>query len=177
MLVERMFSADRRPSRERPALSRPHGQLSGITEVRWCTDCSAPRTTVIALMAESAGTARDAPALVLSTDPVAAALVGALVETLGFEPRFEVPGKSPREALRRHRPRIVLLDCEHGNACSPTFLGPAAMLDIPVVLFGSARCAELLADSAARFGLPALTLPASPQTVGRVIADAIAGTR
>lgn len=137
----------------------------------------ARRATVIAPMSESAGPPRDDAALVLSTDPVAAALVGALVETLGFEPRFAVPGKSPRDALLRHRPRIVLLDCEHGNACSPAFLGPAAMLDIPVVLFGSAKCAELLADSAARFGLPALTLPAPLAAVGRVIADAIAGTR
>lgn len=126
---------------------------------------------------EPAGPARDAAALVLSTDPVAAALLGALLETIGYEPRFEVPGKSPREALLRHRPQIVLLDCEHGNACSPAFLGPAAMLDIPVVIFGSVNCEDILSDAAERFGLPSLMLPASPEIVSRVIADATASTR
>src|SRR5439155_19764659 len=46
--------------------------------------------------------------LILSGDAVAAALLGFLVETLGYDVRFARPPESPSATLRRVRPRICL---------------------------------------------------------------------
>ena len=54
--------------------------------------------------------AKTPTALVLSDDPLAAALVAAAIEHYGVRPVFAAAGESPRDALRRLRPRVVLVD-------------------------------------------------------------------
>ena len=56
--------------------------------------------------------------LILSSDAVAAALLGALVETLGYLVRFYRPPEPPEIALRRERPSIALIDCADPT-CAP----------------------------------------------------------
>ena len=105
--------------------------------------------------------------LIFSEDPLAAALIGAAVELIGFAPAFATDGASPRGALIRVRPRLVLVDCAHEGACGPSFIGPALMTGARVVLLGSRHSRRDPRALAASFGVRALTLPAD--------VDAIAG--
>ena len=98
--------------------------------------------------------------LIFSEDPLAAALIGAAVELMGFEPAFASDPEAPRTALLRVRPRLVLVDCDHEGACAPGFIGPALMTGARVVLIGSRRSRRDPRALAASFGLGAMTLPA-----------------
>ena len=51
-------------------------------------------------------------ALVLSTDPLGAALLGAAIELSGHIPRFAQSDEPARAALLRIRPRLVIIDCD-----------------------------------------------------------------
>ena len=37
----------------------------------------------------------------------------------------------PRDALMRVRPRLAVIDCDHVDACSDAFIGPARVVDLP----------------------------------------------
>jgi hypothetical protein len=97
--------------------------------------------------------------LIFSEDPLSAALIGGAVELTGFQPTYPTEGESPRDALLRERPRLVLLDCDHG-ACGPGFFGPALMTGARVILVGSRRNRRDATAVAAPFGLRAIKLPA-----------------
>jgi hypothetical protein len=100
--------------------------------------------------------------LILSADPLAAALLGAVVELAGHACLFPQPGEGGRAALIRLRPRVVLVDCDHDEGCSEEFIGPALMTGARVQLF-SARRAEGNADALARaLGLTIVQLPMDP---------------
>jgi hypothetical protein len=97
--------------------------------------------------------------LILSADPLAAALLGAAAELAGHAPFFPQPGEGGRAALIRLRPRVVLVDCDHDEACSEEFIGPALMTGAQVQLF-SARRTERDASALARtLGLTIVRLP------------------
>jgi hypothetical protein len=97
--------------------------------------------------------------LILSSDPLAAALLGAAVELAGHAPSFPGEGEPPRAALRRLRPRLVLVDCDHEDGCSDTFIGPAIMTGAKVLLFRSRRSTRDIADLAARMQVRLVELP------------------
>ena len=97
--------------------------------------------------------------LVLSTDAVAAALLGALIESLELQPLFPQPGESARDALRRVRPSVALGDCELDEVCSTAFIGPARMLGTRVVLYGGPGSAAKLRAVGAAHSLPTILLP------------------
>jgi CheY-like chemotaxis protein len=73
--------------------------------------------------------------LILSDDAVAAALLGALIETLGYAVKFARPPENPDQSFRRLRPKVCLLDCDDPARCSDEVLGRATMRAIPVVIF------------------------------------------
>jgi CheY-like chemotaxis protein len=76
--------------------------------------------------------------LVLSDQPMAAALLGMLLELEGYEPAFARRGESPEAALARIRPLlVVLVDHALDVAKSDLFLARAARRQIGVVLFGT----------------------------------------
>jgi hypothetical protein len=99
------------------------------------------------------------PVLVLSSDPLAAALLGAAIELAGQAPRFPQPGESPRNALLRVRPRLVVIDCDHEDACSEAFVGPALMTGSQVVLFRSRRTRHDAREMAGRLGIRTVEMP------------------
>src|SRR5262249_19704138 len=80
---------------------------------------------------------QDTTILILSADAVAAALVGALIETLGYPVRFARSPEKTDETIRRVRPRVCLLDCDDPASCNDEVLGRAAMRRISVVIFGT----------------------------------------
>jgi hypothetical protein len=107
--------------------------------------------------------------LIFSEDPLAAALIGAAVELVGFKPAFPTNGEAARDALLRVRPRLVLVDCDHDAACAPSFFGPALMTGARLLLVGSPRADRDAAGLAQRFGLRALTLPADADAIATLL--------
>ena len=97
--------------------------------------------------------------LILSPDPLAAALLGAAVEVAGDQPHFPDPGEPARDALRRARPRVVLVDCGHEEACTDEFVGPALMTGARVLLVDAKQHGERAASVARRLGLEVVRLP------------------
>ena len=114
-------------------------------------------------------------ALLLCEDPLAAALLGGLLETIGWQPLFAAPNEAPREALRRLRPTVVLADCGYDAAWVGTFLGPARMLGVPVVVLGAMRSTDAARQLAARHRLPSILLPVDPDALERCLTEALAG--
>jgi hypothetical protein len=107
--------------------------------------------------------------LIFSEDPLAAALIGAAVELVGFEPTFPAYGEPPRDALLRERPGLVLVDCDHEAACGPSFFGPVLMTGARVLLVGSRRTRRDATEVATRFGLRAITVPAELGTMADIL--------
>ena len=99
--------------------------------------------------------------LVLSADALAAALLGALIETEGHRVAFTNGGESARDALRRVRPAVILLDCEYPDACSSAVIGPAKMMGAGVLLFARPQLDRELHECAERYGVAALLMPAA----------------
>jgi hypothetical protein len=97
--------------------------------------------------------------LILSADPLAAALLGAALELAGHAALFPQQGESARGALLRLRPRIVLVDCSHDEACSEAFVGPAMMTGARVLLFAAPGDRAATTGFASRLGLTIIELP------------------
>ena len=97
--------------------------------------------------------------LILSADPLAAALLGAAVELVGHQPHFPEPRESPRVALRRVRPRAVLVDGEHEDACTESFIGPALMTGTRILVFDAGGRGERGAKLARHGGIEVVHLP------------------
>lgn len=105
--------------------------------------------------------------LIFSADPLGAALLGAAVELGGRSPHFARAGESARDALRRVRPRVALVDCDHEEACSAAFAGPAIMMGTTVLLIRSRRTLQAPDDFAERHGLRVIELPGGQEMLLR----------
>ena len=112
-------------------------------------------------------------ALVVSTDALLAALLGAAVETLGYAAAFPSDGETPRVALGRLRPSLVLVDCADDAACGAEVLGPATMLGARLVLFGDAASTAERRALADRHRATMLTLPATWQEMAATLERAL----
>jgi DNA-binding NtrC family response regulator len=110
------------------------------------------------------------PVLILSADSIAAALLGALVETLGYDVRFARPPEPADAAIRRTRPRICLVDCNDPDACRQELLGRAAIRGICVVIFGTPAVLERMRDLVEKYGLGVLLMPPDIADLERVLA-------
>ena len=72
---------------------------------------------------------------------------------------FPQSAESPRNALLRVRPRLVVIDCDHEDACTEAFVGPALMTGSQVVLFRSRRTQRDVSEMANRLGLRTVEMP------------------
>ena len=109
----------------------------------------------------------------LCGDALPAALLGGLLETVGWHPVFAEPDEPPREAVRRLRPTLVLADCGYEPAWSGAFLGPARMLGVPVIVIGTARAEDAVRRLAAEHELRSLLVPTDAATLERCLAEAL----
>jgi len=109
--------------------------------------------------------------LVFSSDPLAAALLGAAVELAGHLPHFMQGGESARGALLRVRPRLVLVDCDHEEACTDEFIGPALMTDARVLLFRSRRSVRDMGEFASRLQLRIVDMPMEHEGLTRLLTE------
>jgi len=109
--------------------------------------------------------------LILSSDPLAAALLGAAAELAGYDAIFSHVGEPPRAALLRLRPQLVLVDCDHENACSEAFVGPALMTGAKVLIFRSRRSVRDVAELARRMQVTVLDLPLEGDRLTTVLGE------
>lgn len=107
--------------------------------------------------------------LVLSSDPLAAALLGAAIELAGHAPRFAQSDEAARAALLRVRPRLVVVDCDHEDACSDAFIGPALMTGSRVLLFRSRRTRRDVGELSDRLGLRVVEMPMEHESLTRLL--------
>lgn len=107
--------------------------------------------------------------LILSSDAVAAALLGALVETLGYLVRFYHPPELPDALMRRQRPSVAMVDCEDPTMMNHEILGRARMRDISVVIFGTADALRRVRELALQHQLDTLLMPPSLDTLDETL--------
>lgn len=113
--------------------------------------------------------------LVLSDQPLVAALVGMLVELVGFVPAFAEAGERPEEALRRVRPLlVVLLDAQLDAARSDLFFAQAAKRKVGLAVFGPTGSERQLAAIARQRGVPWVEVPASSEAFADLLERAAA---
>lgn len=120
----------------------------------------------------------NARVLILSQQPLVAALLGMMLELEQFEPAFAQPGEGPEDALARLRPLLViLLDGDLEAARSDLFFARAARRGVRVILFsppGSEGDVEALAEGRS---VGWFTLPIDRSTLARLIGDGSPRTR
>lgn len=110
----------------------------------------------------------------MSSDAVAGALVGALVETLGHTVRFYHPPEDPTETLRRERPDVAMLDGADSLMVSEAVLGHAAMRNISVVVFGSPEALRGIRDLAKRHEIHTLLTPPTAAATSELLEGILA---
>jgi hypothetical protein len=110
--------------------------------------------------------------LVLAREPLAAALVGMLLELDKYEPAFAMPEESPEEAVQRVRPvLVILLDGSLEAANSDVFHARAKRT--PVILFGTQRTETMVRTIADARRLQWFAMPVDRATLSRAIHDAV----
>ena len=114
--------------------------------------------------------------LILSPDIVAAALLGGLVETLGYHVRFYQPPEDPEQALKRERPSVAMVDCADTTLMREDLLGRARMRNISVVIFGSPDALRNVRKLAVDHALDTLIMPASLESLDETLRKAVADT-
>jgi DNA-binding response OmpR family regulator len=107
--------------------------------------------------------------LVLSSDPLASALLGAAIELAGHVPRFPQSDEAARSALMRVRPRLVMIDCDHPDGCSDEFIGPALMAGSRVLLFKSRRTRRDVSELTERLGVRVMDMPMEHGTITQLL--------
>lgn len=111
--------------------------------------------------------------LILSSDAVAAALVGGLVETLGYLVRFYRPPEPVEVALRRERPSIALIDCADPTLMQEDVLGRARMRDVSVVIFGAPSALRSVRALVVEHQLDTLIMPATLDALDETLRNAV----
>jgi DNA-binding NtrC family response regulator len=111
--------------------------------------------------------------LILSDDAVGAALLGALVETLGYTVKFARPPESTEQTIRRVRPRVCLIDCDDPSACNDEILGRATMRGISVVIFGTREALQRVRALALANNMDMLLVPPDPEDLDGTLQRAL----
>lgn len=113
--------------------------------------------------------------LIVAADALSAALLGALIELLGYTVRFQRPPESVHEAFRRTRPRIYLCDATVPALYATDVLGRAAMRGVSVVIYGSREVLDRVSAVAREHRIDTLLLPLVDDSLSRTLERALAG--
>jgi CheY-like chemotaxis protein len=111
--------------------------------------------------------------LVLSADAIAAALLGALIETLGYSVQFARPPEQAEQAIRRVRPKVCLLDCDDPASFNDEILGRAAMRRISVVIFGTREALDRVRALALEHDIDTLLVPPDSEDLDETLKRAM----
>ena len=97
--------------------------------------------------------------LVLASEDVISALLGAMVELYGYKPVFPVPSERPLDAAQRTRADLILLDCEDDLAWDADAIRSIGEWGSRVLLFSALRSQREVDEIADRHGISAFALP------------------
>jgi DNA-binding NtrC family response regulator len=100
--------------------------------------------------------------LILSGDPDIGALLAAMLELGGYQAVFARDDERPEEAIARHGPRAVFVDCDLSDAWASGLYRAGAAHGATVILFSPGRPWDDVARRAAPRGLPFFALPIRP---------------
>jgi DNA-binding NtrC family response regulator len=100
---------------------------------------------------------------------VAAALIAALIETLGCVVKFAAVPEVVEDSVRRWRPKICLVDCVDPAFCNGATVGRAQMRGIPVIVFGTSSALDRVGALVVEHAIDTLRMPAD----ARVFDDAL----
>src|SRR5437868_1380661 len=112
--------------------------------------------------------------LILSQDVVAAALLGGLVETLGYDVQFARPLESAEDCVRRVKPRICLVDCTDPVSHRSEFFGRATMRGVSVVIYGTPEALDRVRAVALAHNIDTLLMPPELNALEAVLQRALA---
>ena len=107
--------------------------------------------------------------LIASADATAAALLGGLVETLGFAVQFASVDGPPEAEIRRAKPRVYVIDCETTTDCNDEVIGRAIMRGVSVILLGSRALQQRMRELATRHDLEVLFTPVDAGPLGDIL--------
>jgi hypothetical protein len=93
------------------------------------------------------------------------------VELVGFRAEFPRADESWRDALRRLRPPIAMIDCTYPAAADESILGPALMIGTRLFLFGSSRETEAFKAIARQHGIGLVVLPRDVESLAQILSQ------
>lgn len=99
--------------------------------------------------------------LILAREELISALLGLLVETTGHAVSFAARGESAPAAVRRIRPSVVIVDCDHRD-CTDDLVNAATDVEARLILFSASRDPEYVRKAAAPTHSQSFTFPIEP---------------
>jgi len=109
--------------------------------------------------------------LILAREEIVAALLGLMVELRGLEPVYLAKAEIAEDAIRRERPTVVVVDCDHQD-CTDLLLAAVREVGAKPILFSPFRFAAEVQRVARRHGVDYFTLPTDPDIFGQLIQKA-----
>ena len=106
--------------------------------------------------------------LILAREEVVAALLGLMVELRGLEPIYLGRADIAEDTIRRERPAVVVVDCDHQD-CTESLLAAVRDSGAKPILFSPFRFETEVRRIAARHGVGFFTLPTDPENFGRML--------
>lgn len=111
--------------------------------------------------------------LILAREELISALLGLLVETTGHSVSFAAPKESSRDAMRRIRPNVVIVDCDHRD-CTGDLVKAANEVGAQLILFSASREPEYVRKMAAPSHSQSFTFPIEPPRLDSMIRHRLA---
>jgi DNA-binding response OmpR family regulator len=102
---------------------------------------------------------QDHKVLIVSDEPLIAALLGALIELEGFRPIFPSGEERVSETLERERPSVLIVDVDHPDGASRGVLARARLAGIAVIFFSPRRHGEEVHVIAEQCGVAWFPMP------------------
>ena len=106
--------------------------------------------------------------LILAREEIVAALLGLMVELQGLEPIYLGAVEIAEDVIRRERPAVVVIDCDHQD-CTDSLLGAVREAGAKPILFSPFRFEREVNRVAQKHGVDSFTLPADPENFGRML--------
>jgi len=106
--------------------------------------------------------------LILAREEIVAALLGLMVELQALEPVYPGAAEIAEEVIRRERPLVVVIDCDHQD-CTEALTAAVREVGAKPILFSPFRFDLEVKRVARRHGVESFTLPADPESFGRML--------
>jgi hypothetical protein len=106
--------------------------------------------------------------LVLAREELISALLGLLIESTGHNVSFAGPDEVSDVAVRRIRPTVVIVDCDHRD-CTEDLVKAAWEVGARLILFSASREADYVRRVAAASRSQSFTFPIEPPRLDSMI--------